>query len=78
MEKIYFLNINDMKNIMKLSFNGTSRVSIEMTANMQWFSMSMSEKRKKESLFESCFSRLGKVCKILLSFENATGLITSI
>ena len=33
---------------------------------------------KKESLFESSFSRLGKVCKILLGFENATGLITSI
>ena len=33
---------------------------------------------KKESLFESSFSRLGKVCKILLVFKKATGLITSI
>ena len=33
---------------------------------------------KKESLFESSFSRLGKSCKILLVFKKATGLITSI
>ena len=33
---------------------------------------------KKESLFESSFSRLGKVCKILLVFKKATCLITSI
>ena len=33
---------------------------------------------KKESLFESSFSRLGKVCKILLVCKKATGLITSI
>ena len=33
---------------------------------------------KKESLFESSFSRLGKVCKILLVCKKATCLITSI
>ena len=33
---------------------------------------------KKVSLFESFFSKLGKVCLILLVFKNATGLITSI
>ena len=36
------------------------------------------EEKKKVSLFESFFSKLGKVCLILLIFKNATGLITSI